>query len=117
MRELSTQELYKLLNKYNLNINDICCKNEIKNINNGGYYSCSGVKVQDYVNNFLSDLVSTRWKEMIPNIYTFKDLYNHFKTKKNSKYSYRILFNDVEKLKWSSFRLKSTKSMIDLIKF
>jgi len=35
MRELSTQELYKLLNKYNLNINDICCKDEIKNLNNG----------------------------------------------------------------------------------
>jgi transposase len=81
------------------------------------YLMINGVKVQDYVNNFLSDSVSTRWKEMIPNIYTFKDLYNHFKTKKNSKYSYRILFNDVEKLKWSSFRLKSTKSMIDLIIF
>ena len=43
--------------------------------------------------------------------------YNHFKTKKKSKNSYRFLFNDVEKLKWSSLRLKSNKSKIDLIRF
>ena len=38
------------------------------------------------------------------------------KTKKKSKYSYRFLFNDVEKQKWSYFNLKSHKSMIDLIR-
>jgi hypothetical protein len=53
---------------------------------------------------------------MLPTIDTYKDLYNHFKTKKKSKYSYRFLFNDVEKQKWSYFNLKSHKSMIDLIR-
>jgi hypothetical protein len=74
-----------------------------------------GIKVQDYVNNFLNDSVTTHWKEMLPEISTNKELYNHFKDKKKSKNSYRFLFNDVEKQKCSSFRLKSIKSLIDLI--
>jgi IS605 OrfB family transposase len=82
-----------------------------------GYLMNKGIKMYDYVNDFLSGLVTTRWKEMLPNINTFKELYNYFKTKKKSKNSYRFLFNDVEKLKWSSLRLKSNKSMIDLIRF
>lgn len=81
------------------------------------YLMIKNIKVQDYVNNFLSGSVTTHWKEMSPNINTFKDLYNHFKTKKKSKNSYRFLFSDAEKAKWSSFRLKSNKSNIDLIKF
>ena len=81
------------------------------------YLIKQGFKVQEYVNNFLSDLVTTRWKEMLPFINTNRDLYKYFKDKKKSKTSYRFLFNDVEKQKWSSFRLKSDKSMIDLIRF
>ena len=82
-----------------------------------GYLMISGLKVQNYVNEFLSGLVTTHWKEMLPNVNTFKDLYNYFKTKKKSKNSYRFLFNDTEKLKWSSLSLNSSKSMIDLIRF
>ena len=76
-----------------------------------------GIKVNDYVNNFLSSLVTTHWKEMLPDINTFREMYDFFKTKKKSKNSYRFLFNDVEKLKWSCLRLNSNKSMIDLIRF
>jgi hypothetical protein len=82
-----------------------------------GFLMNNGIKVYDYVNDFLSGLVTTHWKEMLPDINTYKEMYNYFKTKKKSKNSYRFLFNDVEKLKWSSFRLKSDKSMIDLIRF
>lgn len=82
-----------------------------------GYIKVKEIKEQEYVNIFLSGLVTTRWKEMLPNINTFKDLYIHFKSQKKSKNSYRFLFNDVEKLKWSSLRLKSNKSFVDLIKF
>jgi hypothetical protein len=66
-----------------------------------------GFKVSEYVNEFLSSLVTTHWKEMLPEVNTFKEMYNHFKFKKKSKNSYRFLFNDVEKLKWSCFRLMS----------
>ena len=41
---------------------------------------------------------------------TFKDLYTYFKKKSGD--SYRFLFNELEKLKWSYFRLNSYKSMI-----
>lgn len=81
-----------------------------------GYLMNKGLKVNDYVKEFLSGLVTTHWKEMLPNINTFKDLYDHFKSKK-SKNSYRFLFSEAEKLKWSYFRLISNKSMVDLIKF
>jgi IS605 OrfB family transposase len=81
------------------------------------YLTINGIKVQDYVNKFLTGSVTTHWKEMLPNINNYKELYNHFKTKKKSKNSYRFLFSDAEKAKWSSFRLKSNKSNIDLIKF
>ena len=82
-----------------------------------GYLMIRGIKVYDYVNEYLNGLVNTHWKEMLPNIDTYKDLYKYFKTKKKSKNSYRFLFNDTEKLKWSYFSLKSNKSMIDLIRF
>lgn len=82
-----------------------------------GFLLTSGIKVQNYVNDFLGGQVTTRWKEMLPNIFTFKDLYNYFKTQKKSKNSYRFLFNDAEKLKWSSLRLNTFKSKIDLIRF
>ena len=84
-----------------------------------GYLMIRGIKVYDYVNEYLNGLVNTHWKEMLPTIDTYKDLYNHFKTKtkKKSKYSYRFLFNDTEKLKWSYFSLKSNKSKVDLIRF
>ena len=82
-----------------------------------GYLMNKGIKVNEYVKDFLSGLVTTHWKEMLPNINTFKEMYEFFKTKKKSKNSYRFLFNDVEKQKWSSFRLMSYKSMIDLIIF
>ena len=74
-----------------------------------------GIKVNEYVNNFLSSLVTTRWKEMLPNINTYKEMYEYFKTTKKSRDSYRFLFNDDEKSRWSFFRLKSYKSLIDLI--
>ena len=73
-------------------------------------------KVQDYVNQFLGGLVTTRWKEMLPNINTYKDLYDHFKTQKKSKNSYRFLFTDLEKDKWSCLRLNSHQSKIDLVR-
>ncbi len=82
-----------------------------------GYLMNKGFKVYDYVNSFLSSSVTTHWKEMLPEVSTFKDLYNHFKIQKKSKNSYRFLFNDTEKLKWSSLRLKSDKSMVDLVSF
>lgn len=82
-----------------------------------GYLMVNGIKVNEYVNEFLGGLVTTHWKEMLPNVNTFREMYNYFKTKKKSKYSYRFLFNDVEKQKCSSFRLMSNKSMIDLIRF
>ena len=99
---------------------------------------------QDYVNEYLSGSLTTHWKEMLENdgvksITTWKEMYNLFKNlgykktvSKNKKKSetvvlnikkftttnsYRFLFNDVEKLKWSCLRLNSIKSMIDLIKF
>ena len=81
------------------------------------YLIIKGIKVNDYVSDFLSSLVDTHWKEILPEINTFKDLYNHFKSsKKKPKSSYRFLFNDKEKLSRSFFRLKSYKSLIDLIK-
>lgn len=82
-----------------------------------GYLMNKGIKVNEYVNNFLSGLVTTHWKEMLPDINTFREMYDFFKTQKKSKNSYRFLFSDVEKQKWSSLRLKSHKSMIDLIRF
>ncbi len=82
-----------------------------------GYLMNKGIKVNEYVKDFLSGLVTTHWKEMLPDINTFKEMYDFFKTKKKSKNSYRFLFNDVEKQKWSSLRLMSNKSMIDLIRF
>jgi len=82
-----------------------------------GYLMNKGIKVNEYVNDFLSGLLTTHWKEMLPDINTFKEMYDFFKTKKKSKNSYRFLFNDVEKLKWSSLRLMSNRSMIDLIRF
>lgn len=82
-----------------------------------GWIMNNGFEVSRYVKEFLSGLVATRWKDMLPDINTYQEMYLHFKSKKKSKYSYRFLFNDVEKLKWSSFRLQSNKSMIDLIRF
>lgn len=82
-----------------------------------GYIMDNGIKVNEYVNEFLSNLVTTHWKEMLPDINTFKEMYNYFKAKKKSKPSYRFLFNDAEKLKWSCLRLQSNRSNIDLIRF
>ena len=82
-----------------------------------GYLMKYGIKIRDYINEYLSGLVSTRWKEMIPDINTYQDLYNYFKTKKKSKYSYRFLFNDTEKLRWSYLRFKFYGSGVDLIRF
>ena len=74
-------------------------------------------RVNDYINGFLSGPVTTHWKEMLPDINTFKDMYNYFKFQKKSRNSYRFLFNEAEKLKWSCLRLMSYKSNIDLIRF
>jgi hypothetical protein len=82
-----------------------------------GYLMNKGIKVNEYTKEFLSGSVTTHWKEMLPDINTFREMYDFFKTKKKSKNSYRFLFNDVEKLKWSSLRLMSNRSMIDLIRF
>lgn len=82
-----------------------------------GYLMNKGINVNEYVNDFLSGLVTTHWKEMLPNINTYKEMYNYFKYQKKSGNSYRFLFNDVEKRKWSCFRLMSNKSMVDLIRF
>ena len=94
---------------------------------------------QDYVNRYLCSSLTTHWKEMLMNdghktINTWKEMYNLFKNlgyknpKKQKKSendvvnlftasnSYRFLFNEVEKLKWSCLRLNSNKSLIDLIK-
>jgi hypothetical protein len=73
------------------------------------------ININDYINNFLSSLVTTRWKKMLPNVNTYKDLYDYYKQKK-SKNSYRFLFNDVEKQRWSCLRLWFYKSNIDLIR-
>lgn len=99
------------------NINDYDSIAASKEVAFRGFLLTSGIKIQNYVNEFLSGLVTTHWKEMLPNIFTFKDLYNYFKTEKKSKNSYRFLFNDIEKLKWSSLRLNTFKSKIDLIRF
>jgi hypothetical protein len=115
-----------------LNINDIKCSmvnpfytsfmGQIKNMEDydsiaaskeisfRGYLMNRGINVYNYVNEFLSGLVSTHWKEMLPEGSTFKDLYTYFKKKSGN--SYRFLFNELEKLKWSCFRLNSYKSMI-----
>jgi len=98
------------------NMNDYDSVAASKEVAYRGFLMNRGVKIQDYVNDFLSGSVTTHWKEMLQNINTFKNLYDYFKTKKKSKNSYRFLFNDVEKLKWSSFRLMSSKSMIDLVR-
>lgn len=82
-----------------------------------GYLIKNGIKIRDYINEFLCGLVTTRWKEMLPNINTYQDLYNYFKTKKKSRNSYRFLFNDIEKLKWSYLRLGFYESKVDLIRF
>jgi hypothetical protein len=80
-------------------------------------YLTKRTKINDYVNNFLGSLVTTHWKKMLPDINTYKDLYNYFKLQKKSKNSYRFLFNEVEKQKWSCLRLNFYKSGIDLIRF
>jgi len=80
-------------------------------------YLMERVKIRDYVENFLGSLVTTRWKEMLPNINTYRDLYNYFKLQKKSKNSYRFLFNETEKLKWSCSRLWFYRSKVDLIRF
>lgn len=79
-------------------------------------YLMKRVKIVDYVNNYLSSSVTTQWKEMLPNVNTYRDLYNYFKSQKKSKNSYRFLFNEAEKQKWSYSRLKFYKSGIDLIR-
>jgi hypothetical protein len=122
-----------------LKINDIKClmvnpfytsfmgqiKNEIdydsiaasKEVAYRGYLMIKGLNVKNYVEDFLSGSVTTRWKDMSLNVNTFKDLYDYFKSKNKSKNNYRFIFNDAEKQKWSSFRLKSVKSRVDLITF
>jgi IS605 OrfB family transposase len=85
-----------------------------KEIVHRGYLMINNYNVNDYVNSFLSNLVSTHWKKMISEVSTYKDLYDYYKSK--SKTSYRFLFNDIEKLKFSSLRLKFHKSMVDLIR-
>lgn len=97
------------------NINDYDSIAASKEIVYRAYLMIKGIKVSDYVNNFLSDSVSTRWKEMVPSINTYKDMYLYFKTSKKSKYKYRFLFNDLEKSQKSFFRLNSIKSLTDLI--
>ena len=82
-----------------------------------GYLMDQKFRVNDYINGFLSGPVTTRWKEMLPDINTFREMYNYFKSQKKSKNSYRFLFNEAEKLKWSCLRLMSYKSNIDLIRF
>jgi len=82
-----------------------------------GYLMDCRFRVNDYINGFLSGPVTTHWKEMLPDINTFKDMYNYFKSQKKSRNSYRFLFNEAEKLKWSCLRLMSYKSGIDLIRF
>ena len=53
-----------------------------------GYLMNQGIKIRDYVENFLSSLVTTQWKDMLPEIDTYRELYTFLK-KKKSKYSYR----------------------------
>lgn len=77
-------------------------------------------KQWDYIHGYLGKGLSTRWKDMITlaSVITYKELYHYYKdNKKKSTTSYRFLFNDDEKLKWSSFRLNSNKSLVDLIRF
>ena len=82
-----------------------------------GYLMVNSFEVGKYVNDFLSSPITTHWKKMLSDVMTFKEMHDYFKTKKKSKSSYRFLFNDNEKLKWSSFRLKSHKSRVDLVRF
>ena len=72
-----------------------------KEVSYRGYLMNKGLKIYDYINQFLSNSVTTRWKEMLPNVETYKDLYNHFKNQKKSKNSYRFLFTQSEKDKYS----------------
>lgn len=68
-----------------------------------------------YVQDYLDSQVSTRWKEMLPDVKSNRDLYTYFKN--NPKSSYRKFFNDSEKESLKFVRLKSYKSLIDLITF
>ena len=97
------------------NMNDYDSIAASKEIVLRGYLSKT-MRMRDYVEDFLSSLVATRWKEMLPEIVTYRDLYNYFKLQKKSKNSYRFLFNDVEKQKWSCSRLWHYESGIDLIR-
>ena len=80
-----------------------------------GYLKVNNYNTYDYIQSFLGQQTTTHWKKML-NVNTYKDVYNYFKQKK-SKNSYRFLFNDVEKERWSCFSLKSQSSMVDLIRF
>lgn len=84
-----------------------------KEISYRGYLSKSNKDIWLYINEFLSNEVTTRWKKMLPNVNTYKEVYNYYK--KNSKTSYRVLFNDEIKSRYSYFRLNHHKSFIDLI--
>ncbi|MCB1713370.1 MAG: hypothetical protein KDH96_13160 [Candidatus Riesia sp.] len=81
-----------------------------------GYLKALEKDIWTYINTYLGSEVTTRWKKMLPSSSTYRDLYNLFKEKKTVN-SYRFLFNDNEKQRWSFFRLKSSKSMIDLVTF
>jgi hypothetical protein len=80
-----------------------------------GYLITKNINIKNYVDQFLSGSVTTRWKEMKldKTINTFKDLYDW--SKKKSKNSYRFLFSDAEKDRKSYFRLNSHKSLVDLV--
>ncbi|MFW6219748.1 MAG: hypothetical protein ACOC33_02825 [bacterium] len=82
-----------------------------------GYLLNKGINLKEYINDFLSSLVATRWKKMLPNINTYRELYNYFKLKKKLRNSYRFLFTEDEKVRWSSLRLGFFGSGIDLIRF
>ena len=81
-----------------------------------GYIENKGIEIKSYVKDYLSDLVATRWKNMLPNICTNKELYDYFKGQKKSTTSYRFLFTKVERLKYSCLRLNHHLSNVDLIR-
>jgi IS605 OrfB family transposase len=71
-----------------------------------------GLNEYNSINRECMNLVPTRWKEMVPEVFTtFKDLYYTFK-KKKLLYSYRVLYDSSH----SSSSLNSYRSMVDLIR-
>ena len=93
------------------NINDYDSVAASKEITYRSFLLSKGLNEYDSINRECVNLVPTRWKEMVPEVFsTFKELYYTFKQKK-LLYSYRVLYDSSR----SSSSLNSFKSTVDLI--